>query len=258
MISKRTAIGLALILAACVAMVAAVGQLVGQQAIAGPGTTVGAPQGDGPGHSSIPVAPALPAAQGTVIFNDDFAGAKDKSTPDGWQSLANFPGTWVAYKGRIEQWGNIDRETTSDPTILVAKSATFADGVYETQVFPMSGEVVGVVFRGSDAGYYRLSLYPNLGNHGDQSPKAFLDRVAPDGTATALGSSATWGGFQFAQWQRVEVRAVGARLIVLIDGQQLFVVNDAGLSSGWVGVWSVADRGSAFDNVRVQRDAAGR
>ena len=62
----------------------------------------------------------------------------------------------------------------------------------------MSGESVGVVFRGSDAGYYRLSLSPNLPNH---SAKALLDRVAPNGTATPLGTNSTWKGFEFAQWQ---------------------------------------------------------
>jgi hypothetical protein len=188
-------------------------------------------------------------------LSDDFNNSKDKATPDGWQSLAGFEGTWVAFQGRLEQWGNVDRETTSDRTILVAKAANLADGVYETQVFPMSGEGVGVVFRGSDAGYYRLSLYPNLPN---KAPKAFLDRVALDGTAQALGTNSDWSGFEFAQWQRIEVRAVGAHITVSVDGKRLFDVNDAGLSSGWVGVWSVADRGSAFDNVRVQRDAAGR
>src|SRR4051812_34410303 len=108
MISKRTAMVLALVLVACVAMVAAIGQLIGQQAIAGPGTTVGAPQGTGPGHSSIPVPPAMPAASGSVTFSDDFNAAQDKVAPSGWGSLAGFEGAWVAFQGRLEQWGNAD------------------------------------------------------------------------------------------------------------------------------------------------------
>src|SRR5437763_7316039 len=147
MISKRTVVVLALVLVACAAVVAVAGQLVGRQALAQPGTTVGGPQGVGPGHSTIPVAPALPAAQGIVLFSDDFNSAKDKSTPSGWQLLPNYPGSWVAFQGRLEQWGDADRETSDAPTVLVANNSNLADGIFETQVFPMSGESVGVVFR---------------------------------------------------------------------------------------------------------------
>src|SRR5947208_1436556 len=98
MISKKSLLAVAAVLLVAAALVAGGSRLVGQQALADPGGTKGGPQGDGPGHTSFPVAPALPAATGSVTFSEDFS-KPDRVLPAGWHYLANAPGDWVAYQG---------------------------------------------------------------------------------------------------------------------------------------------------------------
>ncbi|HYP20547.1 MAG TPA: family 16 glycoside hydrolase, partial [Chloroflexia bacterium] len=117
----------------------------------------------------------------------------------------------------------------------------------------------GLVLRGSDAGYYRLNLYPNLPN---PSSKASLERVTPTGT-TVVGEvpASAYAGFTHETWNTISITAQGTHFTVSVNGTQIMDVTDTttskAIQSGWVGVWTMADMGAQFDNVRVQQ-AAGR
>jgi hypothetical protein len=251
MFSKKTIPVVGLLLLVAAALIAGASQIVSQQVPGGQIVVAdGATRDNGRSGPALPASPALPAAAGTVALLDSFDGPQ----LPGWSTLADAPGRWVTNSGRLEQWGNVDGETSNDTTVLVANGSAFGDGKFEAQVFPMSGESVGVVFRGSDAGYYRVSLYPNLPNN---APKARLHKITPNG-AQELAVNTTWAGFTQSQWQRIEVAAAGGRFTVSVDGTNLFVASDSAFRSGWIGVWTIADRGALFDNVRVQRDVAGR
>jgi hypothetical protein len=252
MFRKKMITAAALFLVAATAVIAGASQIVGQQE---PPAQVVQPAGAvtdaGVSAPAVPVAPSLPPAAGQVAFSDTFDGAK----LDGWRTLPEAEGRWAAHEGRLQQWGTADAELADDPTILVAGNTAVTDGIFEAQVFPTSGAPVGVVFRGSDAGYYRLTLL--MGQQGFTENLARLERVE-NGNATELAVSNNWAGFKIGAWQRVEVNMSGNRIVVSVDGQQLFDVADTALSSGWVGVWTWADRGADFDNVRVQSAPAGR
>jgi 3-keto-disaccharide hydrolase len=252
MLRKNIMAAAALLLVAATAVIAGASQFVGQQE---PPAQVVQPAGAvtdaGLTAPAVPVAPALPAAVGKVAFSDTFDGAK----LEGWRTLPEAEGRWAAHDGRLQQWGLADSEQADNPTVLIAGNTDAGDGVFEAQVFPTSGAPVGVVFRGSDAGYYRLTLL--MGQQGFTENLARLERVEK-GNATQLAVSNNWAGFKIGAWQRVEVNMSGSRIVVSVDGQQLFDVADSALSSGWIGVWTWADRGADFDNVRVQSAPAGR
>ena len=263
MFSKRILAVAAIMLLAVAGLGIGFYQLVGhQQALAGPVGVSSRDPEDVQGHLQrteggspvIPVAPALPASAGSVAFLETFDKSQ-KSLPDGWRTLPDAPGSWATTQSHLEQWGDLDRMPSDSNTVLVTKDNTFSDGILEAQVFPMGREPVGLVFRGSDSGYYRLTLFAATPG---ASSRALLEKVGPDGKAIELAANKDWAGYALNRWQRMEVRATGGHIIVLVDGTQLIDVTDSAFGAGWVGVWTVADRGSAFDNVRVQRTAAGR
>jgi hypothetical protein len=211
-------------------------------------------------RQQVPLAPALPAATGSVAFSADFS----QATLDAWRplvstSLGAVPSTWVAKEGRLQQRGDAQGEVSNDAAILLVKDVTFTDGTLDAQVYPTSGEPVGLVLRGSDAGYYRLNLYPNLPN---ASSKASLERVTPTGT-TVVGEvpASAFAGYTYEAWNTITLTVQGSHFTVSVNGTQIMDVTEAnaskGIQSGWVGVWTMSDMGAQFDNLRVQQ-AAGR
>jgi len=200
----------------------------------------------------VPAAPALSAATGQVLFSEDFS----NSTLKAWHNLPDSAGPWaVTGSGALRQAGSdSDGNFSDDDSVLVTNDSSFANGLVEAQVFPTAGEQVGVAFRSSDAGYYRVWLAANLPN---SAPKARLQKVV-NGTVQDIAINSTWHGYTYSQWQTVQVNTIGNHITVSIDGTQLFDTTDSSLSSGSVGVWTVADRAAEFDNIRVQAAVVGR
>ena len=251
MISKKTLPLVALLLLVAAAFAVGASQVIGFQQPAGSVVIpAGAPQDNGQAARTLPQAPALPAARGPIAFADSFDG--DKLTA--WRELTANTGTWAPVAGHLEQWGDVDRQPSEDAAVFVSNDSTFTDGTFEANALSTSGETLGVVFRGSDAGYYRLDLSPALPN---STAKAALYKVTANG-AEQIASNTTWAGFALNEWQRIEVNTAGSRITVSANGTPLFTAQDSSFAGGWVGLWSVADRGANFDNVRVQRTGAGR
>lgn len=212
-----------------------------------PGPIVVAPNAKTSTHKAltVPDAPALPAAQGPVAFQEDFSGGLGK-----WETVGTAAATWGARDGRLQQWGDATGEPVDEPSVLANKSIALADGKVEAQVFPTAGDAVGVVFRGSDAGYYRLDLYPNLPNN---SAKAVLYKIAASGPEKIAETAATsWKGYEYNTWQLVTVDLAGGSIQVSVGGTQVLSANDSSLKGGWAGVWTLANTGAQFDNVRIQ------
>ncbi|MFL5732095.1 MAG: family 16 glycoside hydrolase [Chloroflexia bacterium] len=239
----------ALLLVAIAAVIVAGASQAANQQVPPATIALAPPQAGDNGRPGMANAPALPPATGAVTFSDSF----DGTSLSGWHNLREAAGTWQAQDGRLQPWGNEAGDLANDQIALVTNYSDFRDGVFEAMVNPTSGEGVGLLFRGSDAGYYRLILSPNLPNSG---PRATLERVGAGGGQIAANSS--WQGFDLGQWLHVQVKTAGDHITASVDGTQLFDATDANLASGWVGVWTIADRGSQFDNVRVQSGAAGR
>ena len=226
-----------------------------------PGAIVDSPNaGANPGVPNPPPGQAAPAAPATtdVLFYDDFSKGLD-----GWESLSSAAGRWVAADGVLQQRGdaNGDVTTQEDNAVLLVKNsiATSIDnGVIEAAIYPLSGSPVGVVFRGSDAGYYRLSLYqgpPPVGGNNSNQSLGVLEKVTASGVQQIGAAPTTWGGYRLNEWIGVRVEAVGREIKVRVDNTQIMQVSDQneGLSKGWAGVWTRADRGAHFDNVRILR-----
>ncbi len=196
-------------------------------------------------------APGLPDASAPVEYYTDFGKGLD-----GWQSLPSAQARWEVTQGRLVQAGDTSGDIADEDAVLIISGVTFKDGTIEAHVYPTSGAPVGLVFRGSDAGYYRLTLFNDVPN---DSPKALLQKVTPEGIRDIASVPVTsFAGLTLARWQHISVTANGTHITVSVEGRPLIEASDPSFSAGWAGVWTYADMGAQFDNVRIQRQSAGR
>jgi hypothetical protein len=87
--------------------------------------------------------------------------------------------------------------------------------------------------------------------------KAWIERVTGSvSERIAEAPFATFGGYNLEAWQHVKVTAQGSEISVAVDGRTILSATDNKYAAGWVGVWTLADQGASFDNVRIQRGAA--
>lgn len=200
--------------------------------------------------AQVPDAPAPSSASANILFSDDFA----QGNLDLWEDLQTqaeqAPASWIVRDNRLQQAGDPTGNSSDENATLVAKDISLSDGTFEVSVFNTSGSPVGLLFRGTDNGNYRLVIHSDT--PGD-SPKLLLQNVT--GTETREIASApktTWPGYTPGQWHNVAVTLTGPAITVTIDGAPVLTANDTTHTSGWIGIWSLADTTAQFDNVRVQ------
>lgn len=235
---------------------AAVAGATGSQQVRIPqGSIVTSPNADkgvvDTGRPQVPSAPQNPQARPNASYTDDFS----VDTLSKYEPLASAPGSWKVKDSRLQQRGNEDEAPGDAPAVLVAKGVTFANSTLDAQVFPVAMPA-GVVFRGSDAGYYRLTI---LREQPNSASKAVLEKVAGNSVTTvASAPTGVYAGFTPNTWQAVQVSAAGNRITVAINGNQVLSATDSSFSSGWAGVWASSDATTQFDNVRISGASANR
>lgn len=209
----------------------------------------------------VPEAPALPDAAQPDASITNF----DGSSLEGWQSRNGSESgvTWVARDGRLWQTLADNSIPNESNALFVSNDSSFADGSVETYFYATAGSPLGVVLRGSDAGYYRVLLYLNVS--ANQISKAEIQRVTIDSTGALKAATlakadwATWPGYDLESWTLLKATATGNSIAVSINGREVMSATDgtAGFAKGWAGVWTQSDQGTQFDNIRIQR-LAGR
>ena len=181
-------------------------------------------------------------------FTDNF----DDGDAVGWTVFneAGNPGNWVPTNNQYRQQ-NLVRESSVMNLVESYHLGSFSflngglgltDYRFSVDVTPRggSGDDVGVMFRYvNENNYYRLSFDSRFGY------TRLEKRV--DGQFTALASNAI--GYEFNQEVTVEVYAVGSNLLVSIDGDLLFAVDDDAIGQGTVGLYAADE--AWFDNIQL-------
>jgi hypothetical protein len=207
------------------------------------------------GPTTLPVAPALPAATGRVLFSSDFNAPGD---PGGTSPLlrdSDLPPAWEIRDGVFQQAGDVSGNNRDDEAYYLVGDPAWQDVTVESAILATSGEGAGLVWNVQDAGFYRVQLFPNLPN---DAPKARLERVqAGQVTVLAEAPPAAYAGYSPDAWQTVRIENQGARRQVWVNGTLLFDVQDNRLTRGQAGLYAWADSGTRFDNLRVQSAQAG-
>lgn len=253
---KRLApvLAIALLLLATAAVI--VGATGSQQVKVPAGTIVESPNARAgvvdKGVPAIPDAPKSEAARPGAPFADDFS----SDSASKYEPLATAPGSWKVKSNRLQQRGDVDEDLSDYPAVLKVKGVTFTDNSLSAQVYGIAMPM-GLVFRGSDAGYYRLTLYRQQDAEAARSSKAFLEKVVGTKvTEIASAPANAFDGFVNQKWQTVKVTALGNHITASVDGAQIIDVTDGSFSSGWAGVWATADATTQFDNVRIENAVA--
>lgn len=255
MFSKKLFPVLAIALLLIGAAAAVAGATGSQQVRQSQGSIVTSPNADkgvvDTGRPQVPTAPQNPPARANSSYNDDFSA----DTLNKYEPLASAPGAWKVKDNRLQQRGTEDDDLGEAPAALVVKGSLFSDSTLDVQVFPVAMPA-GVVFRGSDTGYYRFTIRREQA--GDAS-KAVLEKVVGDKVTTiASADSKAYAGFTPNTWQAVQVNAAGSHITASVNGKQVLDATDASFAAGWAGVWAPTDAATQFDNVRISSAGANR
>jgi hypothetical protein len=90
----------------------------------------------------------------------------------------------------------------------------------------------------------------------NQVSKATIEKVTANKVETLVDAPfATYPGYDLETWTLLKTTVVGNQITVSINGKDIMSATDAAntFTQGWVGVWSYADGGASFDNIRIQR-----
>ncbi len=199
-----------------------------------------------------PPAPGLAPPSAALLFGTTF----DSTNLSAWKSrpdpnVEDAP-TWTVVNGHLQQAGDAMGEVTPDETVFQTGDPAWRNYTLEAQVSCVSGTAVGVVWRASEKGYYRFDLtmaQPHT------NPKANLWRFDPATNLPVRIASVPaekFGGYVQGKWYTIRVTTQGTRQQVWINDVPVLDVQDSTFAAGQVGLIATADRGAAFDNVRVQ------
>lgn len=158
--------------------------------------------------------------------------------PDGW--LHQSSNVWGRRGDFIGRWFG---------TCLVAGDAGWKDYTLSVKAKPIDDDGFGVVFRYQDPEHFYRLLFLQDGLSG--GPITRLDR-REGADYTELWS--TPKGYRPGAEMMIEVSADGDVIKASVDGGQLFEVRDDSYRSGKIGLFCYAQKGQAFDDVRVVSD----
>jgi hypothetical protein len=198
---------------------------------------------------TIPSAPGLPAATGTVLFSSDFGAGNTNNWHATILPSSDSPASWLVKDGSVEQAGDANGMEQTDEAYLLAGDAAWQNVTLEANVLGHSGEGVGLIWNASGTSFYRVQLFWAQPN---SAPKAVLELVE-NGVAKPLATApaSVYAGYTLNQWATVRVSSTNGHQQVWVDGVQIFDVANSALTSGQVGLFAYADSHSRFDNVRV-------
>jgi hypothetical protein len=189
-----------------------------------------------------------PSVEARALFQDRFA-AGDTS---GWtfvdEGAVNGPSAWTAASGVLRQASNI-LDLPLDPIVLnkrgtlaLAGNVAWRDITLTARLRSEDDDAIGLVFRYADANnFYRFSMDRERGYR--RLVKCFA------GVFTHL-----WGDamlYQTGQWYEITITCIGSLILGYIDGIPMFVVDDASLVAGRVGLYCWANQDARFSHVRV-------
>ena len=169
---------------------------------------------------------------------DTIEGPSDWRVEDGW--LHQHSNIWGRRGDFIGRWFG---------TYLVAGDAGWEDYTLSVKAKPIDDDGFGVVFRYQDPDHFYRLLFLQDGLSG--GPITRLDR--------RKGSDYTWlwsveRGYRPATEVMIQVKVAGDKIAASVDGRQLFEVKDGSYGRGKIGLFCYAQKGQAFDDVRVVKE----
>ena len=176
----------------------------------------------------------------TVVDDPDTLEAPSdwRVDPDGW--LHQRSNIWGRRGDFIGRWFG---------TLIVAGDGGWTNYTLSMRAKPVDDDGFGVVFRYQDSEHFYRLLFLQDGLSG--GPITRLDRREGQ-DYTELWSAQR--GYRPGAELTIEVRLDDEAIQVSVDGRPLLDVKDGAYASGKIGLFCYAQRGQAFDDVRVVKD----
>jgi hypothetical protein len=197
--------------------------------------------------TSAPAPQAAPSQN--VALNESF-----DTFPASWKQfdLAAMPdqkGEWAAEAGKLAARAPSSGTQSFEESMLLAPADTSGRAELSVQVYPQGNQVVGLVFRSTDKGYYLFRVFREGESAG---VKRMLQRYdAATGQYTTLAEDSQGQGYELGRWQNMSVELDGDHIVAFFEGQKVFDVRDGELAGGEAGVYALALGEVLFDNFTV-------
>jgi len=170
----------------------------------------------------------------------------------GWtfldEGVLSAPSAWAILDGTLRQTSNIfeppiDRDTLSKRgTQAVAGDPTWTDVVISARLQSFDDDAIGVLFRYADAAnFYRFSMDSQRGY------RRLVKAVA--GVFTLLWEDAV--AYEVGRSYELTLTLAGGTLCGHMDGIPLFVVEDADVPAGRIGLYCWGNADARFSRVRI-------
>lgn len=155
-------------------------------------------------------------------------------------------GLWVAENGQLAQKGTPAGEPSFDETIMQIPVETAGVASIGVQVYPQGNQVVGMVFRSSDAGYYLFRVFRDGGTPPLRRELQRYD--SKTGEYVSLAQDTKGKGYVDGIAQSLRVDLNGDLIQCFFQGEKVFEMRDATLTKGQAGVYTLALGDVQFDN----------
>ena len=187
-------------------------------------------------HASI----AAPAAIATPLHVRDDFDHGDAPTKAGWHAVGSGQSTW-----KVTPRGVLRGPATGKPgALLIGTGGSWSDAAISAKVHPVDGAVAGLLVRADDNARNGYRVRWNVTQR-----RIVLERL-DDGSPDELDARDI--AVPARPWSTVELRAVGTRLTVSVDGTPLLDARDDRYPTGLVGLASLGSAAAVIDDVHVQ------
>lgn len=178
----------------------------------------------------------------------DFASLAGWSIMD--QGTLYAPSAWSVTAGELRQDNNTCQQNLQASALdmlgtfaVCRASRGLADFQMAVDIRSEDDDAIGILFRYSDPqNYYRFSW--------DQQRRTRRLVKCSDGQFTLLAQDAVW--YEIGKTYRVAIVARGPQFAVAIDGSPIFHAWDSEIHQGAIGLYSCAQQGAVFDNLRIE------
>lgn len=198
----------------------------------------------------IPDAPQAAApSKAPVKYSDSF----DKQSSD-WQVLdiwnnGSEPSTWSVKNKKLHQVSGLDGNVSHNPTAFTTGDAAWTDYTIQAQAYSIDNNIMGLVGRVNDDGYYALVMR----QQGAEGGKLLtLQRYNASTETFELLATSEAFGWQPKTWYTLQLSFSGNTITASVNGQQVLSATDSTFTKGRAGVYGYGESNLVFDNFIVQ------
>lgn len=199
---------------------------------------------------AIAAAPALPqlAGLGALLVNDEFdSGLVDWRNQDVVQVPVSEPAVWQVRDGRVDQITGPEGYAAMAPVTILKGAADLTDYTVQAMGNSQGNEMMGVVARAGDKGFYALVARHAKG----EGTKVFIEKYdAASGSFTTL-ARVEEGGWNLNEWTGLALTVKGDALTGYVNGQKVIAATDASFASGQPGLYGFGIGDLSFDHFTV-------